>query len=319
MARNIFAGGGVNAFMGDNNPLYVQNMNSLKAAFTDLQNEIASAAAGAGSPIGSVIMWTGTTANIPTGYAVANGASVSAATYATLFAIIGYRYGGAGANFNLPNLTSRIPQGTVGVPTVPTTVTTSVSSNVDAHTHTVNSALTGANSNWALSGANSNIGLNTGNVSTHTHSGGVLTAGSVNSSFTVGNAQNHTHNVTGDTANEAAHTHVYFKPNSGANNNTGAGSAHKHSISFASQGSNSTIGLNSSFTAGNTNTSITAPGAANVALTIALTGANSNIGLTGANSNIGLTAGNATTINTSTLTHTHNFAITELVFIIRVS
>ena len=312
MARNFFAGGGVNAFMGDNNPLYVQNMNSLKAAFTDLQNDIA----GAGSPIGSVIMWTGDPTAIPTtipaGYAVANGASVPTATYAELFAIIGYRYGGAGANFNLPDLTTRIPQGTVGVPVVPTTKVTSVSSNVDAHTHTVNSALTGANSNWALSGANSNIGLNTGNVSTHTHSGGTISG----ANSTIGNTQAHSHVVTGNTGGQSSqHSHSYTKPNSGNNSNTGGyNTDHSHGILFNSQGANAN-GINGS----NSNIGINAQGAPNVALTIALTGTNSNIGLTGANSNIGLTAGNATTISAPVLTHTHNFAVTELVFIIRVS
>lgn len=317
MARNIFAGGGVNAFMGDNNPLYVQNMNSLKTAFTDLQNDIASAVAGAGSPIGSVIMWTGTTANIPTGYAVANGALLSTVTYATLYGIIGTRYGPlVGADFRLPDLTSRLPQGTVGVPTVPTTKVTSVSSAVDAHTHTVNSS------------------LSLGNLNTHTHSGGVLTAGSVNtsitapgapnttiavnSSFTAGNAAAHAHTVIGNTGNQSDnHVHAYFKPNSGGNTTTGVqqGNAnHSHGILFNS--GNQSAAVNSSFTAGNaashthsggvltagnTNTSITAPGAPN------------------ANSTIALTAGDASTINASTLTHTHNFAITELVFIIRVS
>ena len=336
MARNIFAGGGVNAFMGDNNPLYVQNMNSLKAAFTDLQNDIA----GASNPIGTIIMWGGDPAAIPTevpaGYAVANGASVPTATYAELFAIIGYRYGGAGANFNLPNLTTRIPQGTVGAPVVPTTQLTSVSSVVDAHTHTVNSS------------------LSLGNLNTHTHSGGVLTAGSVNTTITVpgapnttiavnsnfnaGNADAHSHTLFFNSAGansthahtnsgqSANHTHTYFKPNTGANNsgnNQNADHTHTvnanttdHSHAIIGNTGNTAAGVNSNFsagnaashshsggvlTAGNTNTSITAPGAPN------------------ANSTIALTAGDASTINASTLTHTHNFAITELVFIIRVS
>ena len=121
MARNIFAGGGVQTFMGDNNPLYVQNMNSLKAAFTDLQSDIA----GASNPIGTIIMWGGDPAAIPTevpaGYAVCNGASLVKNDYLDLWNVIKYRYGGAGANFTLPNLTTRVPQGTIGAPTVPTT------------------------------------------------------------------------------------------------------------------------------------------------------------------------------------------------------
>lgn len=39
-----------------------------------------------------------------------NGASLATATYPLLFALIGYTYGGSGANFNLPNLTEgRMP------------------------------------------------------------------------------------------------------------------------------------------------------------------------------------------------------------------
>ena len=341
MSRNIFAGGGVQTFQGSNNPLYVQNMNSLKAAFTDLQDSIDIAA-----PIGAVVMWTGTTTNIPAGFAVCNGAYLSTATYSALYAIIGTRYGAlVGSTFRLPDLTSRIPRGTVGVPTVPTTVTTSSPSNVDAHTHTVNSS------------------LSLGNLNSHTHSGGVLTPGSVNtsitapgganaaigvnSSFTAGNSADHLHGLffnSGATDINHAHTtnvgsqsnnhvHAYSKPN-GSSSSTTTGiqqtnanhdhavvvnvsnlGAHTHTIIGNSGAADRTLSVNSSFTAGNaashthsggvltagnTNTSITAPGAPN------------------ANSTIALTAGNASTINGSVSTHTHTTPITELVFIIKV-
>jgi microcystin-dependent protein len=199
MARNIFAGGGVQTFMGDNNPLYVQNMNSLKAAFTDLQNGTT-----ATGPIGSVIMWSGDTSNIPAGYAVANGAYLNTVTYATLYNIIGIRYGAlVGATFPLPNFTSNVPEGIIGAPTAPFTKTTSVSSAVDAHTHTVNGTIN-------VSGApNASLALAivSGNADVHTHVGGL---------FTQGNANTHTHaaaNLTAATANTITaplptHTHT---------------------------------------------------------------------------------------------------------------
>ena len=341
MSRNIFAGGGVQTFQGSNNPLYVQNMNSLKAAFTDLQDSISIAA-----PIGAVVMWTGTTTNIPAGFAVCNGAYLDIATYSTLYAIIGTRYGTlVGSTFRLPDLTSRIPRGTVGAPTVPTTVTTSVSSAVDAHAHLVNSSFTA------------------GNAASHTHAGSVLTPGSVNtsitapgganaaigvnSSFTAGNASDHAHSVignTGDTNINHAHTtnvgvqsnnhvHSYSKPNGSSSvtttgiqqtnaNHTHAVTvdvsnlgAHSHSVFFPSGNNSATV--NSSFTAGNaashthsggvltagnTNTSITAPGVPNADIAV----------------NSSFSAGNATTISSPTLTHTHTTDITELVFIIKV-
>jgi microcystin-dependent protein len=314
MSRNIFAGGGVQTFQGSNNPLYVQNMNSLKAAFTDLQDSISIAA-----PIGAVLMWTGTTTNIPAGFAVCNGASLVKNDYLPLWNLIGYRYGGSGANFSLPDLTSRIPRGTVGTPTVPNALVTSSPSNIDAHTHTVNSALTGANSNLALSGANSNIGLNTGNVSTHTHSGGTVSGANSNIGLTVGNAAAHSHSIVGNTGGQSnQHSHSYTKPNSGNNANTGGyNSDHSHGMLFNSQNANAT-GLNTAINGANSNIGVNAQGAPSTTLTIALTGANSNISTTGANSNLALTAGNASTINASTLAHTHTTNITELVFIIKV-
>jgi microcystin-dependent protein len=61
-------------------------------------------------PTGSLFPFAG--ASSPTGYALCNGASVSTSgTYANLFGVIGYTYGGSGASFNLPDLTTRIPVG----------------------------------------------------------------------------------------------------------------------------------------------------------------------------------------------------------------
>jgi len=235
------------------------------------------------NPIGAIVMFAGPKASIPANYINCDGSSLSTSTYSQLFAVLQYRYGGSGASFSLPNFTTRIPIGIIGAPTVPGTQATNAASAVDVHTHTVNSSL-------AL-----------GTLNTHTHAGSVLTAGSVNSSFTAGNAQNHTHGVTGNTGNASdSHQHTYYKPNTGANSSTGfSGSVHTHGFNVTSAGSNTTIGLNSSFTAGNTNTSITAPGAPNATI------------------NTALTAGNASTINTSTPAHTHTINTTEVLFIIR--
>ena len=113
MAIRPYAGGGAQAFQGDNQPLYVQNQNELKKAFNQVQASSISGAA----PIGSVIMWAGTSANAPSTYAVCNGASLSTTgTYAALFAVIGYRYGGSGPNFNLPDFHSNVLNPTGSVP-----------------------------------------------------------------------------------------------------------------------------------------------------------------------------------------------------------
>ena len=56
-------------------------------------------------PSGTIVDYAGSSA--PTDWLLCNGASVSTTTYATLFAAIGYTYGGSGASFTLPDLRDR--------------------------------------------------------------------------------------------------------------------------------------------------------------------------------------------------------------------
>ena len=53
---------------------------------------------------GMIAAWSGTNGNIPGGWLLCDGSSIDTTTYAALFAAIGYVYGGAGANFNIPDL-----------------------------------------------------------------------------------------------------------------------------------------------------------------------------------------------------------------------
>jgi microcystin-dependent protein len=61
------------------------------------------------TPTGSIIMWSTTSA--PTGWLICDGSGVSTTTYAALFAVIGYTFGGAGATFNVPDMRQRFPVG----------------------------------------------------------------------------------------------------------------------------------------------------------------------------------------------------------------
>ncbi|MCP4161045.1 MAG: tail fiber protein [Deltaproteobacteria bacterium] len=61
------------------------------------------------SPVGSVITWT--TEIVPEGYLECNGQSLSKTEYPELFAVIEYRYGGSGDNFNLPDYRSQFLRG----------------------------------------------------------------------------------------------------------------------------------------------------------------------------------------------------------------
>lgn len=63
-----------------------------------------------GVPTGALFQWT--TATAPTGYLLCDGSSLSTTgTYANLYGVIGYTYGGSGASFNLPDLRARFPVG----------------------------------------------------------------------------------------------------------------------------------------------------------------------------------------------------------------
>lgn len=60
--------------------------------------------------VGDIKLIPGSSA--PKGWLVCNGASVSTTTYSALFAKISYSFGGAGANFTLPNITAPSSGGT---------------------------------------------------------------------------------------------------------------------------------------------------------------------------------------------------------------
>ena len=101
---------------------------------------------------GIVVPWG--SASIPSGFLLCDGQSVSTSTYAALFAVIAYTYGGSGANFNVPDLRDRTICGvsaansktlaqTVGANTVTPTgniagstgATTLTTAQIASHTH----------------------------------------------------------------------------------------------------------------------------------------------------------------------------------------
>ena len=78
-------------------------------------------------------MWG--TASAPTGYLLCDGSSVSTTTYAALFAVIGYTFGGSGASFTLPDYRGRMPIGVSGSYALAATGG-SADAVVVSHTHT---------------------------------------------------------------------------------------------------------------------------------------------------------------------------------------
>ena len=80
---------------------YVKNWDSAPAA----DSSIDALWIGSALPIGIVNPFAGSTA--PTGWLLCDGSSVSTTTYASLFSVVAYTYGGSGSSFTLPDLRGR--------------------------------------------------------------------------------------------------------------------------------------------------------------------------------------------------------------------
>jgi len=89
---------------------------------------------------GMVICYAGTNATIPAGWLLCDGASVATATYPDLHTAIGYAYGGAGANFNLPDMVGVFAKGsaTQTATTGGNNSLTLSTAQMPQHTHVVN-------------------------------------------------------------------------------------------------------------------------------------------------------------------------------------
>lgn len=81
---------------------FVQTTTPTSPCDGDIWYDTSGGTTGDNSPAGTVIYHAASGA--PTGYLKANGASLSTTTYATLFAAIGYTFGGSGASFSVPDL-----------------------------------------------------------------------------------------------------------------------------------------------------------------------------------------------------------------------
>lgn len=182
-------------------------------------------------PVGIIRMWIKEEANAtpPDSYLVCAGQEVSTTTYAKLHSVIGYRFGGSGAVFNLPrfNVTSgntyRVPSGVVS-----TEAESSELNNVNSigtgansdlsHTHQISTftySSTAGNSANVLH-AHASSSQTTANH-THTMEEGRLTSNAA-----------HTHNFGGADAN---HTHSYLDSGAVNASTTNPNSTHRHNDS----------------------------------------------------------------------------------------
>lgn len=161
-------------------------------------------------PVGAGLLWYSDTA--PSSFLICDGSSLSRATYAKLFAVLGTTYGSADANsFNLPDLRQRFPLGKAASGTGNSLAGTGGA--IDhthtsaAHTHTVPAHYHGMGTGATLAvdiahthGSSSVTGTVGGTDGTHSHTASSTTAG----------AHSHTYSITyqTNTANADAGTRL---------------------------------------------------------------------------------------------------------------
>lgn len=142
-------------------------------------------------PTGVMLDFAGTTASVPTGFLACDGTSYSTTgTYAALFGVIGYNWGGSGTSFNVPDFRGK----------------TAIGSGTGTYTGATNRVLaaTGGEELHALvvgETAVHNHAIATGQFS-HSHS---IAAGQFSHNHAIAAGQfSHTHS-----ASDSGHTHYY--------------------------------------------------------------------------------------------------------------
>jgi len=164
---------------------------------------------GADVPVGTINMYAGAVADIPTGWLLCNGAAVSRTTYAQLFAVLDTEYGvgdGSGT-FNVPNFvtSNKFPR---------------------AATNDAGRGTTGGESTHTLTGAESGTSVHTHGITDPGHSHSMRVGSNTNASAgrTINDS---TQSVEGGSTN-AASTGISLQSTSAAD----ASSAHENKPPF---------------------------------------------------------------------------------------
>jgi microcystin-dependent protein len=209
------------------------------------------------TPTGMISIHSGSAA--PTGWLLCDGTSYGSASYTTLFNVIGYTFGGSGANFNVPNLKGKVVVGidasqtqfdtrgeTGGAMTHQHTIAASSaigSSNHDGHGHSVNNHSHGNNVSESGAGDhshNTNQINNTGNSGNHGHGDTFAIGGSTGTGVATGTAKyaapnGHTHSISGAVSGGGDHDHAITPTNISSNSGN-----HSHSVGV---GTNAATGV----------------------------------------------------------------------------
>jgi microcystin-dependent protein len=147
---------------------------------------------------GIVVPWG--SASIPSGFLLCDGTSYATASYAALFAVIAYTYGGSGANFNVPDLRDRTVVG------VSAANSKSLAQAIGANTVTPTGNIAGSTGSTTLT---------TNQIPSHSHSqaimSGIFTAlegmcmgnGNGGNTGSTGGGQSHDHTLSANFAGTA--------------------------------------------------------------------------------------------------------------------
>ncbi len=178
-------------------------------------------------PVGSITMYGGAAA--PANYALCDGTSLDTTVHASLFAAIGYTYGGSGANFNVPNMKQRFPihkadsgvastlGGTGGAidhtHTGPAHIHT-----MPTHTHTMPTHVHGHGTHFHTMPTHTHSQGNTGSTGAHQHTliyeGTGVTETFHSATFSDSGLRHH--DLTGNKDTESDGNHAHTNPTTGA-------------------------------------------------------------------------------------------------------
>jgi microcystin-dependent protein len=150
---------------------------------------------------GIVVPWG--SASIPSGFLLCDGTSYATASYAALFAVIGYTYGGSGANFNVPDLRDRTIVG------VSSANSKTLAQSIGANTVTPTGNIAGSTGSTTLS---------TAQIPSHSHSGGNTQAFQAGGACSMANV-----------------------PRTGCSGAAGGGGSHSHTLSANFTGSANSV------------------------------------------------------------------------------
>jgi microcystin-dependent protein len=90
----------------------IGNVSSTEISYLDGTTSSIQTQINTNTPTGMISIHSGSAA--PTGWLLCDGTSYGSASYTTLFNVIGYTFGGSGANFNVPNLKGKVVVGIDG-------------------------------------------------------------------------------------------------------------------------------------------------------------------------------------------------------------